>query len=126
MNLNVRTEKVKRGKNTTNRSCGKTHKIPLDNFGGAWYNKRKHLKFKKSIRRIMLIMDSGDCTDGKRRGFTISTHRKPCGAENDKCAFFRSVIYRGHEAGDHCFKKALLRSFVGYRYAFLHFRRLLT
>lgn len=81
---------------------------------------------KKSIRRIMLIMDSGDCTDGKRRGFTISKHRKPCGAENDKCAFFRSVIYRGHEAGDHCFKKALLRSFVGYRYAFLHFRRLLT
>lgn len=45
MNLNVRTEKVKRGKNTTNSSCGKTHKIPLDNSGGAWYNKRKHLKF---------------------------------------------------------------------------------
>ncbi len=79
-------------------------------------------------RRIMLIMDSGDCTDGNRRGFFNSYAKlvKPCGARKVKCAFFRSVICRSHGAGDHCLRKALLRSFVGYRYAFLHFRRLLT
>lgn len=76
-------------------------------------------------------MDSGDCTDGNRRGFFNSSALKvkfvkPCGARKVMCAFFRSVICRSHEAGDHCLKKALLRSFVGYRYAFLHFRRLLT
>jgi len=49
-------------------------------------------------------MDAGDSTEGNRRAITITKY--------DTCG------YR--------YTKASLRSFVGYRYAFLHFRRFLT
>lgn len=49
-------------------------------------------------------MDSGDSTDDNRCYCTTTKY--------DIC--------------DSCYSKALLRSFVGYRYAFLHFRRFLT
>lgn len=74
----------------------------------------------------MLIMDGGDCTDGKRQGFNLYSYVKPCGAYGRKCTFFVSAFYPGHEVRDHLYRKALLRSLNGYRYAFLHFRRLLT
>jgi len=50
-------------------------------------------------------MDCGDSTEGNRRAFTTTKY--------DTC-------------DNYCYSKALLRSFVGYRYAFLHFRRFLT
>ena len=50
-------------------------------------------------------MDGGDSTECNRRAFTTTKY--------DTCEYT-------------CYSKALLRSFVGYRYAFLHFRRFLT
>jgi hypothetical protein len=49
-------------------------------------------------------MDGGDSTEGNRRAFTTTKY--------DTCGY--------------CCSKALLRSYVGHRYAFLHFRRFLT
>lgn len=50
-------------------------------------------------------MDCGDSTDGNRRAFTTIKY--------DTCDTY-------------CFSKALLRSHVRYRYAFLYYRRFLT
>ncbi len=51
-------------------------------------------------------MDSGDST------------------ECNRCVRTKTEYYDTCEL--YCYNKALLRSFRGYRYAFLHFRRMLT
>ena len=56
-------------------------------------------------------MDSTGCTDGNRRCVGAFCRR----SINSACKAYELRIF-----------KALLRSFFGCRYAFLHFRRLLT
>ena len=75
-------------------------------------------------------MDSGDCTDGNRRGFFNSfikySKRNSTYVHEIKKSFFRRGLISGCKVCELCPCQASLRSFRGYRYAFLHFRRLLT
>lgn len=75
-------------------------------------------------------MDGGDCTDGNRRGFFNSfkkySKNNTTYMHKIKKSFFRRGLISGRKVCELCLCQAFLRSFGGYRYAFLHFRRLLT
>lgn len=67
-------------------------------------------------------MDGADCTDGNRRCVFVV----PGGCKTARKVFFCRSFLSGYKAYESVNNKAFLHPFTGWRYAFLHFRRLLT